>query len=625
MVAGPAASLSAAEVASSQQAGTPFAIAVSAYDAWGNPATGFNEDSTITDTTGTVTPQAASFASGTLSAQLSVTKATASDTITISAGGLAISTNAFEVTAGPAASFTMAEISSPQKTRTPFTITAEAFDAWGNPAVSFNETCAVSDATGTVSPASAAFVSGHLNVEVTIYQKLASDTITLAAAGIIASSNSFEVKPNVDVDMTLSLEEEEAVPSVLVWTDTDSNEAMVTEVLTASGYHYTIVRADHSHGCGHSHKAGMEDFAAEMRAGTYNTFLLLSPDHPLEDHLADEVRERVNAGAGLLVSDPNNVNNFREHPARGGVVDLFGIKKKGNLSPDTYTVTLATSPLSPATTIAFTGKMKKVEIDDAQVLGTVTVTKGNKTETWPALTLKQYGLGSASLVAFDFADVATADLGMAQAILANSLASLAAPAPALDAGLPLPLRLDLANLEAEAQVKVTIPLPAGVTLLWAEGGTLEQGSVVLTLSLAEAEQKQLDMLLVPSQPAAYTFSAGLSYLDQGSYVFLKEASVTVNVFGDTTSLKTETLAAIDVLVVANSDNNNKSKAYEKVEGIDLTAEDADTIDGYISDLVKAVEYLQKIDSADTMAARLLLDRLIIQLQIRWYTLSGGGS
>ncbi len=136
---GPAASLTVGEVSSEQTAGASFTLAVEAFDAWGNPATGFNEACTITDATGTVSPATAVFAGGVLQSQVSVTKATSSDTIIVAAGGLSVSTGAFEVVAGPAASLTMSEVALHQEAGVPFTITSEAFDTWGNPAVSFNE------------------------------------------------------------------------------------------------------------------------------------------------------------------------------------------------------------------------------------------------------------------------------------------------------------------------------------------------------------------------------------------------------------------------------------------------------------------------------------------------------
>ena len=174
------------------------------------------------------------------------------------------------------------------------------------------------------------------------------------------------MNPSVNLDMQMKIEGERAVPSVLCWCDTDQNEALVREVLTASGYNFTIVRADHSPGCGHPHKAGMAEFEREMRSGAYNLFLLLSPDHPLEGHLADELAEMVNAGAGLLLTDPKDVSHFRTHPAKTGVVDPFGIKEKGSLPSSAYSVSLKASPITDPGTLSFTGSMKKLEICDAQ-------------------------------------------------------------------------------------------------------------------------------------------------------------------------------------------------------------------------------------------------------------------
>jgi hypothetical protein len=650
VAAGPADHLTVEAISSPQVAGTPFTLNASAYDAYNNPATSFNGACTLTDTTGTSTLTTATFLSGVLTTQVTVTKAITSKELVVMVGGITVTSNSFEVASGPADHLTVEPVVSPQQTGTSFVLTAAAYDAYNNPATAFNSVCTLTDSTGTLTPATSAFSGGQMSAQATINQAISSDVITISAGGIEAVSNPFEVKssgPAADIDLTICVENQTAVPSVLVWTDSDANEAMAEEVLTASGCYFTIVRADHDgswhgdgdhnrYGCGDGngndndngnghHEGGADSFAAEMRSGLYNTYLLLSPDHPLEGHLADELRELVNAGAGLLLSDPKDANHFKEHPAKGGVIDLFGVKEKGSLSSGAYTANLTGSALSPTTTLAFTGKMKKLEIDDAQVLGTVSIRKGNKTEAWPALTLKQYGMGKASLVAFDFAQVAQVDREKAKTILNRALTALPAAGSQLSAGSPLPLNVTLTNHGSAAQVKVEIPLPAGASYLWAGGGTLEQGKVVFTLPLTQGEQRQLHLLLVPQQTGTLIFTASLFYQEQGSYVLLKNASTSVTITADATALQAEALAVIDALSVANKDRHNKEHAYEKVEGIDITEQDPHEIDEGIEELTKAVDDLQKISSTDITTARLLVDRLLIQLQMRWYELSGGGN
>ncbi len=567
VVAASADHLTTETVASPQTAGAPFDLIAAAWDIYNNPASGFNGACTISDTTGTVTPTSATFASGVLNTQITVTKAIASDTVTITAGGLTATSNSFAVTTAAANHLTVSTVASPQTAGAPFAISAAAWDAYNNPASGFNGSCTITDTTGTLTPHMASFTGGTLSVQTTVTQAIMADTITISSSGMNVSSNAFEVKspaPAVNIDLSLSIENQTAVPSVLVWTDGDANEALAEEVLTASGYNYTIVRADHDcnwhgdgddnrYGCGDGngndngnghghfhHEGGVDNFAAEMRSGLYNTYLLLSPDHPLEDGLADELRELVNAGAGLLVSDPANVQHFKEHPSRQGVIDLFGIKQKGNLASGNYTANLIGSVLSPACTLAFTGKMDKLEIDDAQTLGTVTIRRGNKNETWPALTLKQYGRGKASLAAFDFAKVAQADRNKAKTILSRALSALCAPGYQPDAGSLLPLRINLTNHGAAVSVKVEIPLPTGVTFLWGEGATLNQGKVVFTLPLAAGETRVLHMLLIPQQTGTYTVTASLYYQQAGSWTLLKQGSATASVAKNAASLKTDT-------------------------------------------------------------------------------------
>ena len=288
---------------------------------------------------------------------------------------------------------------------------------------------------------------------------------------------------------------------------------------------------------------------------------------------------------------------------------------------DTYTVDMQESPFSPAGTIAFSGSMKKLEIADAQVLATVTVTDGGG--TWPALTSKDYGRGATLLVPFDLADVAPQDKEAAKAILTEALELLPAPGYLPDVGAPVPVAINLENLGVSCTARAELTLPAGLTFLWAGGGTLDGDKVVWELDLAEGEERELNLLARPDHLGSYTLAAELFWLQASEWVPHRSASLPFAVQRDAALLKSDLTTALSALLVDKSERAHRDNAIRRVGKVDPAETDPTEIDKQIKELLKAADHLMRIGSVDTDACRLLLSRLLAQIQMRWYAACGG--
>ncbi|NOY79003.1 MAG: hypothetical protein GXO76_14165 [Calditrichaeota bacterium] len=203
---GPVASFAISAI-SSQAAGEPFTITVTAKDAQGNTATSFAGTVDISDGTNTISPATSgSFSNGLWSGSVTITGTQTGNTITVtnSAGAETGTSNAFDVTASDVAYFTVSTISSPQTAGTAFSITITAKDANGNTAASFTGTASLSDSTGTISPKlTRAFTNGTLTDTVTITQSFTNNQIVVSAVGKSGSSNAFDVNPGALDHFTL--------------------------------------------------------------------------------------------------------------------------------------------------------------------------------------------------------------------------------------------------------------------------------------------------------------------------------------------------------------------------------------------------------------------------------------
>ena len=128
-----------------------------------------------------------------------VINATGTYTLEFSSTGLTpISSNTFDVTAGPASSYSFATIGSPQQAGVAFGITITALDSQGNTADSYAGTANLSTTAGTISPATAGFTGGVASLSVDVSEAGSAQSITATDQGdgsITGTSNTFDVDP----------------------------------------------------------------------------------------------------------------------------------------------------------------------------------------------------------------------------------------------------------------------------------------------------------------------------------------------------------------------------------------------------------------------------------------------
>ena len=190
---------------STQTAGVPFNVSVTAQDANNNTVTNYTGEVDLATTAGTIAPTvSAAFTAGVLSSQsVSVTLAGTGQTIAVTDhGGTKTGTSGtFTVLPGALDHFAFGPISSPQVAGTAFAVGITAQDAYNNPVTSFGGTVDLTTTAGTISPAtSGAFTAGVLaSQSVTVTGAGTGKTITAtdhAGTGKTGTSAPFTVNPN---------------------------------------------------------------------------------------------------------------------------------------------------------------------------------------------------------------------------------------------------------------------------------------------------------------------------------------------------------------------------------------------------------------------------------------------
>ncbi len=197
---------------STQTAGTPFELTLTALDAYGNTATGYAGSKTISFSGPTNSPNnkapsypaTVSFTAGVGNAKgITLYNASATTTLTAKEGTIAGSSGSFTVSPVGAASFTVPTPST-QTAGSPFEATLTALDAYGNTATGYAGSKAISFSGPTNSPnnkapsypATVSFTAGVGNAKgITLYNASATTTLTAKEGTIAGSSGSFTVSP----------------------------------------------------------------------------------------------------------------------------------------------------------------------------------------------------------------------------------------------------------------------------------------------------------------------------------------------------------------------------------------------------------------------------------------------
>jgi len=183
-----------------QAAGEPFPITVTAYDAYSNIVTHFTGTVDISDLTGTISPIISNnFVDGKWTNNVTITQVRQNNRITVTntAGAQTGQSNLFNVISSSVDHFDISNISSPQLAGEPFSLTITAKDADNNTVTGFTGTASVSDLTGTINPtATGSFVNGSWAGNVTITKSWTNNRITVTNSGKAGQSNFFNVIHN---------------------------------------------------------------------------------------------------------------------------------------------------------------------------------------------------------------------------------------------------------------------------------------------------------------------------------------------------------------------------------------------------------------------------------------------
>ncbi|GMV27894.1 MAG: hypothetical protein AMXMBFR59_00190 [Rhodanobacteraceae bacterium] len=226
-------------------------------------------------------------------------------------------------------------------------------------------------------------------------------------------------------------------------------------------------------------------FEQALRSGRYTTYWISGGAAPLAYRLAEELREAVFRGDGLIVDGA--------HQSRNTLLDpVLGVNFVERLAANDPGVVVGDGSLYAAGSYLGRGAAQHYAAAGAQVQGRF----GDAGST-PAVFSHVYGAGRTLLFALDLpaslADVAQA--GAWTDVLRRSFRHVAPPAAASPVGKAyVPLRTTVTNTGAALELEVTMALPAGVQAETAQPTASASTATALTwrVALAAGETRVFD-------------------------------------------------------------------------------------------------------------------------------------
>lgn len=475
-----------------------------------------------------------------------------------------------------------------------------------------------------------------------------------------------------------------ARPRVLVWAKSQAQADLAKSALDKAGAFYKMIVSGRDSGDGDDDHdddneallfppstggdtgegdAGHDEFVRALRSGVFNQYWLIGGSHPLEGHAGQELVEKVNAGAVLLVAGDDAMNKLTDEiePEDSNVL---GLKSEGMLPASDYAMQVLGSDVTSTGTVEFTGNAAKLELTTAQSLGTVTVGTGKKQQTYSVAAINDYGLGRAVILGFDIetdhADDAeesdrTGDAegrapseaaGDSRAFAGNPQAAgpeghgsagLVEGILTRTAGLDLPetshgapysvapLTVDLHSLGSAIRLRATASMSGGVTPVYAIGGTITTDTISFDIDLDAVETRALEMAVrLPGESGTSTVTVALDYLDpvSGDYLPYTTLATTLTVERDLGATVDQAFAALDALAVGDKDRKTieriKSTVADAIAGIggDNGEPGGEDGDRSINRLLEAISKLTGVE-ADTTQARLDLNEVLSIAEVEW--------
>ena len=360
------------------------------------------------------------------------------------------------------------------------------------------------------------------------------------------------------------------------------------------------------------------DFELGMRNTSFTDYMILGDRYLLDEDYADEFRELIYSGKGLISS------LYVKYAELGPPVS--GALWAGYLLPGKYTVNLNNSAIAAASSFTSSGKTTNViPLSGATVGGRIKTILNS-----PAVVLNDYGHGRSVYYAFDLLETLNAqNYTQLAALIKNSITYVHKPLINEMSFLPdqlIPVEVKIDSLGGAFDLKIKETYPAGikiydpVTCKW-----ITDNPWISDMHIDANATKYFNYYaMTPDASGTYTLTTDLGYMENNTFQSYKtaEAQITVGNYSSTV-LPDSIITALKALKVNILEKPAINNAVQHIETVKYRntklAETKLTCQANISDILEATEAVMVLISCDTSQVRLMMDMLMEIYEGKYYS------
>nr|WP_295775122.1 carboxypeptidase regulatory-like domain-containing protein [Rhodoferax sp.] len=372
--------------------------------------------------------------------------------------------------------------------------------------------------------------------------------------------------------------------------------------------------------------ANVDDFAYAMRSGQYNIYWIAGGADKLSEGLAQEIREAVNRGDGLLVEGI--------HDERNKLLDeVVGLQYRGKLQAVNQPIVFTMAPLT-GKTLQTTGRALKLKLGNGALVakfpGGIACRdcdddderKGSSQTDNTAIAGYVYGRGKGVVMAFDLIGSIQNHASDPNWVTAVQLAFdfLTQDAPTTyTSGAYAAVRTTTTNQGVATDLNVTQTLPAGAKAVGSEPSAVVSKNGLQAqwnYTLPAGQSKDLTLYLrLPASTGSYTLGTAVSSVSNSLNSLYGSYSLALQVTAASEPVVTSKLIA-DLKALSLSSSRDRQNRDQTVRALQDAATQSRP-DRAITNLLDAVDQLNSITGKDVSAYRLQIDGWLQELALKW--------
>ncbi|MDD3626713.1 MAG: hypothetical protein PHV06_05290 [bacterium] len=410
-----------------------------------------------------------------------------------------------------------------------------------------------------------------------------------------------ETGNEIEINIKPVLETETGIfnqESVLIWFN--YNNALLTQdqkqnlmdiISLINPPYYTITESE-------------EEFISLMRTGAFNIYLILGDFQPLSGHHSEELKEHIYSGNGIICSQ------YRHFIGEGNISKVQGIEFLDVFETKDLIISFDSSPVSVPGLFNSSGHSDKVQIllgSNADGYGLIK--EGD--DEGPAIVINEYGNGKSIFFPFDLVKSSSdPNTQTIQEILSRSIDYTAPSGLTVNPESIISIFIRIKTEPFSLLMNVEEELPDQVKLIYASPGFIQNSNYLnWEFELNPGLWKNLFITVkLPNSPGTFEFFTNYYVKVNKLFNLIGTDTVEVSITLSAEELMLEIIEEINNLSVVNEEQNFLNNSVRFIEKIEL--ESSEKKEQNILNCLKAVENLNKIQSADTGFIRLKLDMLL---------------